>query len=169
MITALIRWTVSGQLQSFARIAANRCSAAFVEHVVDPLWKLVGGLFDTLRRREGIVSHDDLEQSTKALQRMLDDFALTNGIAQRNVDNTHIIGGINNAVGSIPTTIDNRNDKLDVMECLMRRYESELRSPIRGVLFGSLMSAMLIQVCRNYLELIYLYEERMQYSLLRLL
>lgn len=33
-----------------------------------------------------------------------------------------------------------------VMEKLMRSYEAEISNPVRGLLFGNLMTAMLIQV-----------------------
>ncbi len=38
------------------------------------------------------------------------------------------------------------NDDVYVMEKLMQGYESELANPVRGLIFGNLMTAMLIQV-----------------------
>jgi hypothetical protein len=33
------------------------------------------------------------------------------------------------------------------MDKLMKSYEAELSNPVRGIIFGNLMTAMLIQVC----------------------
>eukprot|EP01041_Mallomonas_annulata_P012326 gene12326-25929_t len=126
------RMTWSGQLQVVIRILIDVARNFVREHMVEPLLKLAGELFDTLRRRDGIVSREDLEQSNRALTRMLEDYA-----ASHKIDMKLEMQRGNGGGGEI---------REQAMELLMRRYESELRSPISGVLFGSLMTAMLIQM-----------------------
>lgn len=41
--------------------------------------------------------------------------------------------------------IGNRTDEDVVMEKLMRSYEAQMSNPVRGLIFGNLMTAMLIQ------------------------
>ena len=134
-----VRMFRSGQLQHLIKVTREVTVAEVRKHVVEPLWNLFGGFFDSLQYREGIVSRADLEQSTRALNRMLEDYAAHH---QMNLGDLKSLQSHDAMQSQTSSHIGGEQ----AMEFLMRRYESELRSPIRGVLFGSLMTAMLIQV-----------------------
>jgi hypothetical protein len=50
------------------------------------------------------------------------------------------------SAGDVNTSAVTGEDEMQIMDKMMRSYESELMNPIKGVLFGNLMTAMLIQV-----------------------
>lgn len=143
------------------------------EHVLEPLSKLSQELFDTIRKRESIVTRNDLELSKQALERMLHDFSNTQEgfkLIFPNLSMEEIKGHLTNnrvvdtlkSIGneSSPVVIPPRVSKDPSMDelvmlvpsaeqalaALMREYEKELVKPIRGILFGSLFSAILIQM-----------------------
>lgn len=132
---ALTRMAISGQLQRIVTNLVVVAKAFFWEHVLEPMRILCGEFFDTLRHRDAIVSRADLEQSNRALTRMLEDYAATHHIAV--AAGSHGDGAAGGGDSSL---------REQAMEQLMRKYESELRAPVKGLVFGSLMTAMLIQM-----------------------
>lgn len=144
------------------------------DKIVEPLQELFQELFDTISRREAIVSRADLESSRRALQRMLDDFStsqqgsdlilldkfkklpdeLKNSYENfRNSNSSSIaIDSVEVKVPQPPAVVEGggavgvHNTPEEAYEALMNEYEKELQTPIRGIIWGSLMTAVLIQV-----------------------
>jgi hypothetical protein len=83
----------------------------------------MSGIFANISiNKEGIVTKEDFEASQKALRRMIDDFK-----------NSY------KGKGELPADHN-------IMEAVMHSYEDELKAPITGLVFGNLMTTMLIQV-----------------------
>lgn len=152
----------SGELQRSARILFEAIQSKLTEHVIEPVTKLAGELFDTIRKRDHIVSQQDLEMSRQALERMLTDFSQSqqghdllkrwNEIKSKSDDLLNSIPGIHsnasdaNVVVPVPPAVEFAPTPDQAWEALMNEYERELQSPIRGIIYGNLFTAMLIQV-----------------------
>jgi ATP synthase regulation protein NCA2 len=89
------------------------------EHILEPLEQLSQYFMKTIRRRNEIVSRNDFEQSSAALERMLVDYLRANKYEPQE----HI-----------------------GMDVLMRNYEQDIAAPIKNIVFGDLMQAVLIQM-----------------------
>ena len=131
------------------------------EHIHEPVRELSQILSAAVNKEEGIVSREDLDQSYAALDRMLKNFETRN---EKGVFNG-LIGLKGSSVGpkphqtqpsspspsnatvtvaTKPTDSNLRTQQL--MEELMAEYEKDLKNPLQGLVFGSLVTAMLIQV-----------------------
>lgn len=168
-----IRMIRTGELQDkFSRLVVF-VQGKIQEHVVEPVSDLALELFDTIRKREDIVSRNDLEASRASLNRMLVEFSqskegsalilnrLTEELLKRGDNLLESIKNTGSAAvgGSALPSTGNEGAKLagNVAESfqatpeqawavLMSEYEKELQTPIRGILYGNLFTAMLIQV-----------------------
>ena len=122
-----------GTLQSLVGRLIGKCSAALLEHLIEPVTNLSGELFETIRRNKenSIVTLEELAQSKRALSRMLDDFLKSHKASV-------------NLLSEGST--DGKPTPDEVMEALMRSYEQDMKNPIAGLVFGGLMTSMLIQV-----------------------
>lgn len=162
------------------------------DHVQEPMEKLARELFDTIRKRDYVVTREECEESQESLHRMLFEFsktskgstlisdmktrihntlreqqevasAMASKISSRstggssNSSNIHTseVGGaqsMHTAGGSDPTSklaatlVAAEFSPEQAMAALMTAYERELQSPVQGVLFGNLMTAILIQM-----------------------
>ena len=170
MSRILKRYITSGQLQRTVWYVLDLVLGKFREHIVEPIQDLTTNLFDTLKRRDPIVTHDELVQSHLALSRMLDQYEHKyeekNGVIS-NVLSTIYPSALSGDVKEMntvhappPDTSSPKNRlttsrELSSMERLMRDYEKELQTPIKGLLFGDLISSVLIQV-RTLLILLFL-------------
>jgi hypothetical protein len=157
----------SRDLEDWSRAGASAARAAWREHVVGPLDKVRGELFSTFRARPAIVSLGEYEADRDSLARMLDAFARDH--ARRGggkggggkgappaaapaaapgalpalaaaATGARADAGIAGAAGAAA------GDTHPGMELMMRRYEAELRSPLRGLVGGDLARCLLIQV-----------------------
>eukprot|EP01038_Epipyxis_sp_PR26KG_P012394 gene12394-16624_t len=144
----LVSMSISYELQTMIKLATDYLKNAIKERIIEPITDLKNELLNTIRRRDGMVSREDLDQSRKALERMLDDFSKTATGSSKILSYMTSIGGSSYRnsnppnLQSPPLTITQEQ----AMDTLMHSYEKELQSPIRGILFGSLMTAMLIQM-----------------------
>lgn len=118
----LERWCLSG-FKAF--------QGAWKDHIVHPLKRVQGELFDTFRRRPAIVSMSEYEADRDSLQRMLDDFE--DDFLKRRKQKA---SGLTTSAG----------DVLQGMELMMSTYEEELKKPLRNLISGDLMRSLLIQV-----------------------
>eukprot|EP00898_Chlorokybus_atmophyticus_P003064 jgi/Chlat1/3759/Chrsp259S03940 len=125
----------SDDIDRWLRTSKEAFRAFFKEHVAEPLDAIKGELFHTFGARQGIVGREELEESRESLQRMLDDYARDNG---------GLVGGNGGGGGA--------GEEGDKMVMLMRRYEDELRHPVRNLIGGDLARAMLIQVQKVKVE-----------------
>lgn len=162
------------------------------DHVLEPLEKLAGELFDTIRKRDFVVTREECEESKAALDRMLRDFSQsTSGstliadmkgriqetLREQQEAAAAIAGkfsggggasggtkrpsgaggpGSSTASGSSASGIrpGSSVDRLaaeefspeQAMAALMTAYERELQAPVKGLVFGNLMTALLIQM-----------------------
>lgn len=142
----------SRDLENWAQAAATAVQGAWAEHVVGPLERVKGELFNTFRRRPAIVSMQEYEADRDSLQRMLEDFK-TDFIKKRGTKAATVTTG-----GSVGTSAagDGGNgtgsssagdaEVLRGMDLMMRSYEQELKRPIRHLVSGDLMRSLLIQV-----------------------
>lgn len=159
---------MSGQLQRGFWSVLDLVLGKVREHIVEPIQELSTNLFNTLQRRDPIVTHDELVQSHLALSRMLESY-------ERNIsDRDGPSGPMGELVNKVSSTIyspkpasastapnklpavpldpgssKNRlstSRQVSSMERLMRAYEKELQAPIKGLLFGDLIQSVLIQV-----------------------
>eukprot|EP01024_Parvocaulis_polyphysoides_P048900 TRINITY_DN46902_c0_g3_i4.p1 TRINITY_DN46902_c0_g3~~TRINITY_DN46902_c0_g3_i4.p1 ORF type:complete len:268 (+),score=47.77 TRINITY_DN46902_c0_g3_i4:141-944(+) len=107
---------------------------AFKEHVISPLGSVMEELFNTFRKRQSIVSQQDLQADLKSLKRMLKDFEKDIGKQQNfQARLSASEGGGKLSMGT-------------GMELVMLVYEQQLRNPIVNLINGQLARAMLIQV-----------------------
>lgn len=143
-----------GSLQQIIASGYNTVSKQTTERIVEPVTNLCRELFETIsRRQEGMVTRADLEQSQQALARMLEDFlrAHKNGESGLSILSNPLQVILGNKGGSgaqgaqSPVAADPT-----VMELIMKQYEEDLRTPMTGLVFGTLMTTMLIQVCGVY-------------------
>lgn len=177
-----------GSLQEYVHHFVEWITSKMTEHIIEPITKLGQELFDTIRKRDQIVSREDLELSKAALERMLYDFSQSKqGYALilpklkeellKNKDRilskevvdvvsesaakavasaaTDAVINAASANGNIHTieSIRTGNPLKDLsptpeqaLVALMNEYEKDLQTPIRGMLFGNLFTALLIQV-----------------------
>lgn len=166
----LRRYISSGQLQRALWGSLDLVLGKIREHIVEPFQDLTTNLFDTLQRRDPIVTHDELVQSHLALNRMLESYEGKIADKDSVVDISAVVSKVSSKLYpskvepsstantesiEITATIDTSSPKhrlstsrqLSSMERLMRDYEKELQTPIRGLLFGDLIRSVLIQVC----------------------
>lgn len=158
-------------LESTYDLIANKIQ----DKIVEPITELFQELFDTISRREAIVTRADLESSRRALQRMLDDFSTSqqgsdlisydkfkklpdelkstfenfrNGLDDVKVPPAAATAATPaaNSSGGGTAVSSVHNTPEEAYEALMNEYEKELQTPIRGIVWGSLMTAVLIQV-----------------------
>jgi hypothetical protein len=167
------------------------------DHVLEPLEKLAGELFDTIRKRENIVTREELQDSRAALDRMLRDFSessngstliadLKERIRETIKDQQEAAAAIAGKLSGSPSSAASSSGSSagaggsdaggagpaavvaggalhrspaaagrlaaddfspeQAMAALMTAYERELQAPVRGVVFGNLMTALLIQM-----------------------
>jgi hypothetical protein len=136
----------------------------------NPVLELFVNFSNQLKRRDPIVTQEELVQDHIALSRMLEEFsARKNKSLQSSLPNKikdSVLGqekldsaSLDRDTGSIsysspplesqPRTLENKlmtSGQIKAMEQLMRSYELELMNPLRGLLFGDLVTAILIQV-----------------------
>lgn len=163
----------NGSLMKAIKVGIDIIRLGFKEHIVEPVTALMRELFEIHDKQE-IVSVHDLQTSREALDRMLDDFSKSNQgirLIQQLQKTLNDIGErasnvAASAVGSntlIPLeTLPNDHHLLnnttshfsteEAMDALMKSYEKELQNPIQGILFGNLMTAMLIQMQKLKVE-----------------
>lgn len=176
--------------------------AKVADHIVDPMNKLGRELFDTIRKREYVVTREECEESRESLHRMLHDFSksakgstlitdMKDRIKETIIEQQHAaavvagritgsgtgggkgsgrvggggggsavstgdsVGNGSSAVGAPGSGVrasDLRAAAMDdftpeqAMAALMTAYEKELQSPVQGMVFGNLMTAILIQM-----------------------
>lgn len=146
--------TVDNSLATTLHVARETIALWYREHIFDPVSALVTELFDTLHKREEIVSKRDLDQSKEALHRMLSDFSKSNKgieLIQQVKDTFYriseqastVVGGSLKEPSIEPVPTFSPEEALDA---LMKSYEAELPNPIQGVLFGNLATSILIQM-----------------------
>ena len=176
--------------------ACNFVQAKVVDHIVDPMTKLGRELFDTIRKREYVVTREECEESRESLHRMLHDFSKSAkgstlisdmkdriketlvekqqaaaAVAGRITGSGSGSGGGSGANGSVAGSAAGSGgagggaggaggvragdlyaaDMKDftpeqAMAALMTAYERELQAPVQGMVFGNLMTAILIQM-----------------------
>lgn len=117
----LEKWCVAG-LKAF--------QGAWKDHIIQPLQRVQGELFDTFRRRPAIVSMPEYEADRDSLQRMLNDFE-DDYLKRRKQKGGNLMSP---------------GDMLQGMELMMSSYEQELKKPLRNLISGDLMRSLLIQV-----------------------
>lgn len=167
MTRILKRYVSSGQFRLFFWGTLDLVLGKIREHIVEPVQDLITNLFDTLKRRDPIVTHEELVQSHLALNRMLESYE------GEIIDKDKAVN-INTVVSKLSSTLNLSKDdppvpvqphqsmiekdlssskfrlatsrQLSSMERLMKDYEKELQTPIRGLLFGDLIRSVLIQV-----------------------
>ena len=160
-------------------------------HVIDPVSKLATELFDTIRKREFVVTREECEESRDALHRMLYDFSRTDkgsslisdmkdrikeGLREQQEAAAAIANRIRGGGGSssggsggdtAASVVGEASSALSAaarsqraaavlvapefspeqaMAALMTAYEKELQAPVQGMVFGNLMTAILIQM-----------------------
>ncbi|KAH7618699.1 hypothetical protein Ndes2526B_g05616 [Nannochloris sp. 'desiccata'] len=150
------RLTGSHDLDDWAKAAVHAVRSAWAEHVVGPLERVRGELFNTFRRRPAIVSMGEYEADRDSLQRMLEDFK-TDFIQRRGTAAAMVSRDTSSAsnhtgpatgsgeITSVATEIEDVQ-LLEGMELMMRSYEQELKRPVRNLVSGDLMRSLLIQV-----------------------
>ena len=158
----------SGEMSRIVSKVVSVISARISEDIVEPMAKLVEELGDTLRRREAVVAAEDLQRSKDSLSRMLKDYSsrVAQGPSDRKTEVLMKLQEYSQRIG-IPFELE-RGTKVEsvtpqgdgissgvhmsdnelAMELLVKSYEAELPHPIRGIVFGNLMTAVLIQVRR---------------------
>lgn len=193
-----IRMIQTGELQRQTAKLLVFVQNKLQEHVVEPVSDLAMELFDTIRKREKIVSREDLDASRDALHRMLVEFSQSKEgstliLNRLNVDHlkdellkrsdtlfeTIKNGGAgstggggggggtttaasvvpaNPAAGALPSSgaaagvgASSGSEMASftpeqAWDALMSEYEKELQTPIRGIIYGNLFTAMLIQM-----------------------
>lgn len=154
LVISMVR---SGELQRQAHFLYDSIRAKFYEHVYEPITKLGQELFDTIRKREHIVTREDLEQSKAALDRMLLDFAASRkgsaviipSIKEEIMKKSQAIFGsdtASNNTSSLPVPVIDEITPEQAWTALMKEYEKELQTPVGGMIYGNLFTAMLIQM-----------------------
>ncbi|KAL6772305.1 hypothetical protein ACKKBG_A29715 [Auxenochlorella protothecoides x Auxenochlorella symbiontica] len=128
----------SSDLQRWWSAGVGATRAALDAHLLAPLQAVRDELFTTFRSRPSIVSLAEYEADRDSLARMLGDFERDRGSAGG-------AGGGGAGPGAPPPTA---GDAVLVqgMDTMMRRYEHELKKPIRNLVAGDLARCLLIQV-----------------------
>jgi hypothetical protein len=176
-LKVLVSMAWDGSLQRHITNSKELVESKIYEHVVEPLTKLKVELFDTIRSGEDhIVAKEDLALSKGALERMLSDFSRSKEgqsliVARLNEAKEEILRNKERIFSKddVATILEASNsaqihtiesirtgDPLkdlnptpeQALVALMNEYEKELQTPVRGILFGNLFTAILIQV--NY-------------------
>jgi len=150
------RLTGSRDLDDWAKAAVHAARSAWAEHVIGPLERVRGELFNTFRRRPVIVSMEEYETDRDSLQRMLEDFktdfiqrrGTAAAMATRDHNDARRHGTTAASSGTIDGVATEIEDVqlLEGMELMMRSYEQELKRPVRNLVNGDLMRSLLIQV-----------------------
>jgi ATP synthase regulation protein NCA2 len=163
-----LRHLRDGSIQKKYHSIKEHTSTVVTEHIIEPITKLGEEFFEKLHRREEIVSRKDLIQSKDALTRMLADFSKhgqrsydirqmmlgsskpPSGFHDSDSTSTSSSTSTSNGSGNVLDDVESKEASLAnesaAMETLMRTYEKQLQSPIYGMLYGNLMTAMLIQM-----------------------
>jgi hypothetical protein len=154
------------------------------DHIIEPMEKLASELFDTIRKRDYVVTREECDESRESLHRMLHEFsqtskgstlisdmkarvqetlreqqeaasAMASKISQRATGGGSGSGS-GGAVDLKPADVVPKVPQAgwvaaevspeQAMAALMSAYERELQAPIQGVVFGNLMTAILIQM-----------------------
>ncbi|KAK9901282.1 hypothetical protein WJX75_004086 [Coccomyxa subellipsoidea] len=150
----------SDDLEVWARSVAESITGAYRDRVLVPLLQLKDELFATFRQRRSIVSVGEYETDKASLERMLRDFEADFGSASTRTDpeiaaaleragagdNAGAEGEISGVKG------DKADELLPGMAFMMSCYEDELKKPIRNIVNGSLLRAILIQVQKLKLD-----------------
>jgi nuclear-control-of-ATPase protein 2 len=147
------RLTGSHDLDNWIKAAAEGVRSAWAEHVIGPLERVRGELFNTFRRRPVIVSMGEYEADRDSLQRMLEDFktdfiqrrGTAAALANRNTTSSGDSSGGGVDTGVAVVEVEDVQ-LLEGMELMMRSYEQELKRPVRNLVSGDLMRSLLIQV-----------------------
>lgn len=166
----------SRDLENWIQATVNALRGAWTEHVMDPLGRVQGELFNTFRRRPSIVSMAEYEADRDSLQRMLNDFSADyvkrrgakaatkaliagrsgggDGVGDHH-DITHNTAAAAAAASpqngtpspsSPPLTPPSDVALFQGMSLMMHSYENELKQPIKNLVSGDLMRSLLIQV-----------------------
>ena len=136
-------------MENWTKAAVDAVKSAWADHVIGPLERVRGELFNTFRRRPAIVTMQEYEADRDSLQRMLIDFE-TEFVKKRG----------SAAAANLPSNSSSSSDGAsgssggatdDVqtmrgMEVMMRSYELELKRPVRNLVSGDLLRSLLIQV-----------------------
>jgi hypothetical protein len=180
--TVLSLWSDGSILAAY-----HFAEAKVQDHIVEPMTKLGMELFDTIRKREEVVTREECDESRESLHRMLHDFGKTDrgsslisdmkdrikdtiqeqkraaaSVASKitghqgssNNKNGSSGGGDFAAASAAAAQQGARSAALSAdlftpeqaMSALMTAYEKELQHPVQGVVFGNLMTAILIQM-----------------------
>ncbi|PSC72602.1 Nuclear control of ATPase [Micractinium conductrix] len=146
------RLSGSQDLDRWLRAGAAAVRGAYAEHVVAPLASVKDELFNTFRRRSTIVGMSDYEAETDSLRRMLEDFQ-RDFVRRRRVTAAALPdGGGGGSAGPPYGTPSNASEAgadqemLSGMDMVMRTYEREMQKPLRNLVGGELVRALLIQV-----------------------
>ncbi|KAK2078374.1 hypothetical protein QBZ16_003214 [Prototheca wickerhamii] len=140
----------SGDLRRWWDAAAGATRGAVETHVRAPLRALGDELFATLRSRPSIVSLAEYESDRDSLARMLLDFARERGGvgSAAGVDHASVSSSSSPSRQQQESTTT-ANDDVAMqhgMDVMMRRYEQELKRPIKNLVAGDLARCLLIQV-----------------------
>jgi hypothetical protein len=128
----------NGTLLHISKQIYRRLSDTILEHIVEPVINLTMQLFETIRRRKvGIVTREDLEQSQLALERMLEDFSKTNKGSTLLYPLTKYLHDISGSTGGMISEGESNQSSQysseEIMEELMKSYENEMKTPITGL------------------------------------
>ncbi|KFM24034.1 Nuclear control of ATPase protein 2, partial [Auxenochlorella protothecoides] len=132
----------SSDLQRWWSAGVGATRAALDAHLLAPLQAVRDELFTTFRSRPSIVSLAEYEADRDSLARMLGDFERDRGLLEgRNVeDGDARLMPAPRGGGPPPKGMDT----------MMRRYEHELKKPIRNLVAGDLARCLLIQASKDW-------------------
>ncbi|KAL4457516.1 hypothetical protein ABPG75_012381 [Micractinium tetrahymenae] len=141
------RLSGSRDLDDWARSAVSAVRGTWADHVVGPLADVKNELFNTFRRRPTIVSMSDYEADRDSLSRMLEDFR-RDFIQKRGAAAAALPAPGDPAApsGTAPAVPGGDAQLLEGMDLVMRTYEREMQKPLRNLVGGELVRALLIQV-----------------------
>ncbi|BDA45296.1 probable nuclear control of ATPase protein 2 at C-terminar half [Coccomyxa sp. Obi] len=153
----------SDDLERWGRSAAEAVAGAYRDRVLAPLLQLKDELFATFRQRRSIVSVGDYETDKASLERMLRDFEADFGKSSTRKMDPEVSAALDRvgpgdraaAEGDKPGEmkgIEEGDELLPGMAFMMGCYEDELKKPIRNLVNGSLLRAILIQVQKLKLD-----------------
>lgn len=140
------RLSGSPDLDNWLRSGVGMLRGAYADHVVGPLASVRDELFNTFRRRPTITSMADYEADRDSLQRMLGDFQ-RDFVSKRGAAAAAADRGGNSTPAALAPAGDPEDPQLLVgMDLVMRTYEREMQRPLRNLVGGELVRALLIQV-----------------------
>ncbi|CAL8471106.1 g10648 [Coccomyxa elongata] len=152
----------SDDLERWGRSAAEAVAGAYRDRVLAPLLQLKDELFATFRQRRSIVSVGEYETDKASLERMLRDFEADFGKSSTRKMDPEVSAALERAgSGDSAATEgdsagevkgDEGDELLPGMAFMMGCYEDELKKPIRNLVNGSLLRAILIQVQKLKLD-----------------